>query len=194
MKRINVVRLSLPLALLVAAVAALAGPALGKKDKLPEGLTGAKAGDVGAKPKSMGKDDKSLLFVKQVIGASDDEWPVLRPRVERVLALLREANAGRDLRPPKPKEPKSNDAKRGDPPPVPAAAPPATSPVDERSRDLLQAVANQQVPVGEVRSRIAAIRQARAKARADLAKAQEELRELLTVRQEAVLIVVGVLD
>ena len=193
MSRFNVVRHSLPIALLLVVVAALAGPALGKKDKLPEGLTGAKAGAVGEKPKSMGKDEKSLLVVKQVIGASDQEWPVLRPRVERVLGLLREANAGRDLRATKTKDAKK-DAKRGDPPPDAGAAPQATSPVEERSRDLLQAVGDQQVPVGEVRARIAAIRQARAKARADLAKAQEELRELLTVRQEAVLIVVGVLE
>jgi hypothetical protein len=194
MSRFKVVLCLLPFALMLVVVPAPAGPALGKKDKLPDGLTGAKAGDVSAKPKSAGNEEKSLLYVKQVIGVSDDEWPVLKPRVERVLGLLREANAGRDLRPPKTKESKK-DAKRTDPPRDPAAAAPqATSQVEERSRDLLQAVADQQVPVGEVRDRIAAIRQARAKARADLTKAQEELRELLTVRQEAVLIVVGVLE
>jgi hypothetical protein len=187
----SLVRRSLPFALLLAFVAA--GPAVGKKGKLPDGLTGAKAGEVRDKPKSGGSDEKSLLFVKQAIGASDDEWPVLRPRAEKVLALLREANAGRDLRPPKTKEPKGKDAKQGEPPAEPAA-PKATSDVTDKSRDLLQAVADQQVPVGDVRARIAAVRQARARARADLAKAQEELRELLTVRQEAVLIVVGVLE
>jgi hypothetical protein len=193
MSRFNVVRHSVPLALWLVVVAALAGPVLGKKDKLPDGLTGAKAAEVGAKPKSMGSDEKSLLYVKQVIGASDDEWPVLRPRVEKVLAHLREVNAGRDLRPLKAKEPKAKDAKPGEPPLAPAAPKPASD-VADRSRDLLQAVADQQVPVGDVRARIAAIRQARAKARGELAKAQEELRELLTVRQEAVLIVVGVLE
>src|SRR5215210_3458640 len=115
--------------LLLVVLAVLAGPALGKKDKLPEGVPGVTVGAVGEKPKPAGQEDKSLLYVKRVIGSSDDEWPVLRPRVERVLALLREANAGRDLRPPKATDPKAGDL------PAPPAAPNETSDVADRSRE-----------------------------------------------------------
>jgi chromosome segregation ATPase len=49
-------------------------------------------------------------------------------------------------------------------------------------------------PVAEVQEKIAALREARRRAKADLEAAQNKLRQLLTSEQEAVLISLGYLD
>ena len=46
----------------------------------------------------------------------------------------------------------------------------------------------------EIKSKLTVLRKAREKAKRELAKAQKELSELLTVRQEAQLVLMGLLD
>ncbi len=54
--------------------------------------------------------------------------------------------------------------------------------------------AGQMTPAGDPVARMAALRAARARAAADLAVAERDLTDLLTARQEATLVVAGVLD
>jgi hypothetical protein len=67
------------------------------------------------------------------------------------------------------------------------------SAVSQRSRELQQAVESN-ASSDELKTKLAALREARAKAREDLTKAQAELRELLTMKQEAALVMMGMLE
>jgi hypothetical protein len=60
--------------------------------------------------------------------------------------------------------------------------------------DLQAAIDNPDTPIGVYASKLAAYRDAKTKADADMAAAQESLRELLTQRQEATLVMMGLLQ
>jgi hypothetical protein len=65
----------------------------------------------------------------------------------------------------------------------------------EKATDSLQeALASEDTPPAQIKERLTAYRAAREKARQELDKAQKELREVLSVRQEAQLVLMGTLD
>jgi len=139
----------------------------------------------GQSPKLTG-EQRWMTQIKEQIQANDAEWSVLAPRVERVIKAQREVQAGHDPRgvrePRPPKEPKPDEQPR----PV--------SVVSESAKALSATLWDQSAAATEIRRQVAAIRDARAKARRELTQSQEELRQLLTYRQEAVLIIMGLLD
>jgi hypothetical protein len=59
--------------------------------------------------------------------------------------------------------------------------------------DALRKAIQAQAPAAEIKAKLADLRAVRAKKEADLASAQEELRQLLSVRQEAVAVTLGLL-
>jgi Spy/CpxP family protein refolding chaperone len=62
------------------------------------------------------------------------------------------------------------------------------------SQALTAVLQNKEAGAGEIKAALQALRDARAKAKAELEKAQKELKEILTLRQEAQLVQMGVLD
>lgn len=171
--------------------------------------------------------------LKDAIGASDDEWKVMEPRIEKVQQLQR-ATGGRGpgMFGPPPGGPggPGNGGGPGGPPTggpdnaagAPAAAgrdnggpgaggPPPGGPnggfggpgapggqtpseVQQKQSDLREALQSQDVSPDEVKEKVAALRDARARAKAQLTAAQEELRGVLSLRQEAVLVSFGILE
>jgi len=124
--------------------------------------------------------------LKEELGATDDEWGVLQPRIEKVRQLERDASTrgsrfGRRSR--------NNNA---DPAANPSNQNP--SPVQEKAQALRQLLADKSSSAEAIKTAVAELRDAKAKAHADLKKAQDELRDLLTPRQEAVLIMAGMLE
>jgi len=67
------------------------------------------------------------------------------------------------------------------------------SPVAQKARDLQQAIENN-ASADQIKTKLTALREARAKAREQLTAAQGELKELLTAKQEAALVVMGMLE
>lgn len=135
-------------------------------------------------PKPTG-DQRYLLRVRELLQAGEEEWAVLEPRIAGVMRLQRDLSAGRETkgpRPPRPDKPTANAAD-GQAPDVQTLA-----------RALNAALFDPSVPASEVKARVAAVRDARVRIRQDLTRAQDELRELLTYRQEATLIIMGVLE
>jgi hypothetical protein len=133
--------------------------------------------------------------MKELLGASDDEWKVLQPQIEKVQTLQRAATsrAGFSLL--------FNNGNNGggggrggrfrggqQPDNTPPSA------VEEKSKELTAAIENKDTKPEEYKAKLAAYRAARNQAKADLGKAQESLREVVTVRQEAVLVELGLLD
>ena len=139
--------------------------------------------------------------MKQALGASDDEWKVLQPRIEKVQTLSRATRGGGGMgfmmmggqR---------GGPQRGGPGGGPSDRPPSDRPqsdrpqseVEKTSEALQKVLENKDAPAAEIKTALAALREARAKARAELETAQKELREVVTVRQEAQFVAMGLLD
>jgi hypothetical protein len=118
-------------------------------------------------------------FAKETIGATDEEWKVIQPKLEKVQLLAGQANGGYVVRMLLPMP------VAGETPKVPEA----TQKV-EALRKLLE---NKEAKTEDIKDAVKAYREARAKAQEELAKAQKELKEVLTVRQEALLVGMAIL-
>ncbi len=132
--------------------------------------------------------------IKEQLGATDAEWQVLQPKVEKVQQLqLAAAPRGMGMMfgggrggPGGGRDGGSSGGSQ--------ASDPSASPVEQKTRDLRASIENKEAKPEELKAKLAALREAKQKAKADLTKAQEDLRELLTVRQEAVLVMNSLLE
>jgi len=133
--------------------------------------------------------------MKVLLGATDDEWKLLQPQIEKVQTLQRTA-APRNGRSLLFSDGNGDNGGRGGRGGRGAQQPDNTPPsaVEERSKELTAAIQNKDTKPEEYKAKLAAFREARNQAKADLTKAQESLREVVTVRQEAVLVELGLLD
>jgi hypothetical protein len=122
---------------------------------------------------------KFLRDLQQQLGASDEEWKVLAPKIERLLKALE--NAGR------------SDAV-GAPGLVLAAQPPAASLVGKAINDLRAASASQTTTSSDFEVKLKVLHDARDNAVAEIAAARKDLATLLTQRQEGVLVAMGLLE
>lgn len=120
--------------------------------------------------------------LKEQLGAKDDEWQVLAPKLEKVMNAQRDARGGwggfgRGGR--------GGDGGGGGQPETAVT----------RARSELQATLdNTGASAEEISAKLTALREARTKAQADLQAAQKDLKEVLTQRQEAVLVMMGTLE
>ena len=123
-----------------------------------------------------------LERMKETLGATDEEWTVLAPRVEKVQSLSTQlgsgAFGGRRRRP----------QSEGDQPER------ELSDVEKATNALRETLDNQDATAEDIAKKLADLREAREKVKQELAAAQDELREILTARQEAQLVLMGLLD
>lgn len=96
---------------------------------------------------------------QETLGCSDEDWPAIEPRLEKVLAL------------------------RSTP----------YGPAVQRLRELHH-LTKHDARADLIMDKLESFRQARDEADLYLAQAEADLRQILTVRQEATLVVLGVLD
>jgi hypothetical protein len=171
----------------------------------PGDPAGGAPADGGGKAKGKGKgfaDPKALQSLRQQIEVTDPEWQALEGKIIKVQTLVKQLNDVRDpkksMEPPKP--PKGDagaDTGKAQPAPIPAIVA-GLAELAERARDLRILWEDKSAHPTDIRAKLAAFRAARAKAdqliAAELAKAMTELRDLLTARQELVLVVNGLLD
>jgi hypothetical protein len=140
--------------------------------------------------------DRMMNNIKGQLGVTDDEWTVLQPKVQKVMDLSRElmssrfggfgGRGGRGGR--------GGGAGGGyaAAPEAPPAEP--TSEIADKTKALNDALDNKDSDPKDIAQKLAAVRDARERVKADLIKAQGELKELLTPRQEARLVLLGMLD
>jgi hypothetical protein len=126
---------------------------------------------------------------KEDLGAKDDEWTVLQPKLEKVMNAQRDSmmsrfggfgGRGRG----------SDRGDRGGD----RGGDQNASPVTQASRELRDALENKETPNDQIVAKLKALRDARAKVKADLEAAQKDLQSVVTPRQEAVLVSRGMLD
>jgi hypothetical protein len=131
--------------------------------------------------------------MKETLGATDQEWKVLGPRVMKVQELSRQIGGGgrgmmmfgRGMRGgPGGNRPggRGMDTNR------------QLTEVEKIQGELQTTLEDTSATPDKIKQLLVKLRQAREKAKQDLAKAQKDLRAVLTLRQEATLVLMGMLD
>jgi hypothetical protein len=131
--------------------------------------------------------------MKEQLGVDDAAWKVMEPRLQKVMDLSRQAGGGGRgmmfgmMGGPGGQRPGQEG--RG-----PGGQQRELSPVEKAMEQLQTTLDNPSASPEEIKKQLTALRTAREKARQELATAQQSLREILTVRQEAQLVRMGMLD
>jgi len=137
--------------------------------------------------------------LKTALKVSDDEWSVIQPLLEKVQTKMRESMMGRfggmmgggrrwvrNQGQENNGQPNNNGSQdrpnRPERPRVPEL------------EELQKALESDTTSPEEIKSKLQALRDARKKATAELEQAQEDLRKVLTQRQEATLVMMGMLQ
>ena len=121
--------------------------------------------------------------IKEQMGVTnEDEWKVIQAKLEPVMQKRMEAQAGGMMGMFRGRGGRDGDDNR-----------PRTA-VETASRDLRTTLENKSASEDEIKAKLTAFREARDKARTELAAAQKDLKEILMPRQEAVLVQYGMID
>jgi len=138
--------------------------------------------------------------MKEQLGADDQAWKVIEPRLMKVMELNRQASAGgrggmmammggRG-------GPGGPGGDQGGPQAAMRGRGPQGEPtaLDKAMAQLRTVLENQSASPEEIKTALTAVRAAREKAKQDLAVAQADLKKILTVRQEATCLEMGIVD
>ena len=164
---------------------AIAIPALGQATTPPPG--GAGQGNNRRAQFQQQMNDR----LKEQLALNDDEFKALQPKIEAVMTAQRSTRGGGGRGRGGPGGPGGPGGGANAPADSNAPAPTAAQ---TAAKDLQATLDNKDAKPEEIKAKLTALRDAHSKAREDLTKAQAELKELLTQRQEAVLVNMGVLD
>lgn len=138
--------------------------------------------------------------MQEALGATDTEWKVLGPRVMKVQELSRQVNTGgrgmmmfgRRRGPGGQGGPGGQDdqgRRRG-----PRGLNREQTDVEKLQQELQTTLEDTSATPDTIKQQLTQLRAAKEKAKQELAKAQQDLRQVLTLRQEAVLVLMGMLD
>ena len=168
----------------------------------PQGRAGQRGGQRGMfDPQRMRQMMEERM--KEQLGCTDQEWQVLGPRVTKVMNLSRQTGMGAGMgrmfmgR----RGQGGNGGQRGQAGPGGQQGRRPRDPFGQqetavgKASDALQTtLENASSSPEEIKVNLTALRTAKEKSRQDLAIAQKELREVLTLRQEAQLVLMGMLN
>lgn len=166
---------------------------------LGAGMAIATAQDAGGRrgmdPEQM--RERMMDRMKTELKASDEEWTVIQPLLQNVMLKQRESMTGRMggmaafAGPRGRPDGQGQGQPQGVRPNRPGAAQAAGAGQVEA---LSKALESPNTSASELKQRLADVRAAREKAEAELKQAREELRQVLSVRQEANLVLMGIMD
>ena len=131
--------------------------------------------------------------MQEALGVENDkEWKVMYAQIEKVQGLQRDAQAGgmRGMMERFGRRGGRVGGRRGMPD-VPEAE---QTNVQKKTQALRTLLENEQAKPAEIKSALDEFRKAREKSRQELAAARKSLREIVALRQEAQLVLMGVLD
>jgi hypothetical protein len=125
--------------------------------------------------------------LKADLGCTDEEWTALSPKVEKVMKAQQDTRGGGGGR-------GGRGGRGGGAGGAAPAAPAPTTEVGKAADALSKVLENKDAAPAEIKAALQALRDARAKAKTALEAAQKELKEVLTQRQEAILVEQGMLE
>jgi hypothetical protein len=150
---------------------------------LAAGMAFAQAGGGGGGGGGGGRGRGAFMDrIKEQLDVTDAEWNVLQPKLEKVMGLSGQLMAGRFG---------GRGGRRGG---GGFGGGEANSDVMEKVKALNDTLDNKDADPKDIAQKVNALRDARERVRGELVKAQAELKEVLTPRQEARLVLMGLLD
>ncbi len=139
--------------------------------------------------------------MKEQLGADDQAWKVMEPRLTKVMELNRQVGGGpgrgmffggmRGNRGGPGGQQGDQQGNRFRPPGMENREPTA---LDKAEQQLQTTLESSSATPETIKAQLTAVRNEREKARQELATAQQQLREILTVKQEAQLVLAGQLN
>lgn len=135
-------------------------------------------------------EDRMLNRLKTELNVADDVWAVLKPKIQKIQELRFQSRASMFMGGPGRHRHGHGANGQTDHP----SNSQSTNPVVEKTQALRALLADPNSTPDQIKAGLGALRQARKDAAAKLKAAQDDLRELLTVRQEAVLVLRGILN
>jgi hypothetical protein len=130
--------------------------------------------------------------LREQFGVTDDaEWTLISERLTKLSEIRRSAGGGMGRGGPG--GPGGGPGGPGGGPGGPSSRGGRGSPSGNPEQDSLRAAIMDKLPDAEVKSRLERLREVRKQNEAKVSKAQEELRAVLSVRQEAVAVMFGLL-
>jgi len=163
--------------LLFAPAIVVAQPAPGQGQRRVSGT-----GGVGFNGKSLGDQ---VAAIRSLMDASDEEWKAISPKIQKVIQAKHEMSTGAGMN-----WTASNNAK----PVFQASTTRVDTAAGRAMQDVRDAVADEKASKEELTAKMAAVRKARQKARADYEAAQQALADVVTPQQLAVLMTLGVVE
>lgn len=141
---------------------------------------------------------RMMQAFKDRLGASDDEWAVIEPRLNKVSELRREAATGgmrgmmgRGGFGNRGNRGGGDDSQRAERTPRTEGEPSA---VQTKSRALGELLNNEAASPDQIKKALDELRAAKSASQKKLEAAQASLREVLSLRQEAMLVTMGLLE
>src|SRR5689334_16879070 len=132
-------------------------------------------------------------YKESMDGKSDDEWKVIQPRIQKVIDARSDVGCGRGMRGMIGGRRAGGGDGGGDQAPRVRAGggfggqPSATA-------QSLQSALEAKAPTDQIKTKLEAYREERKQKQAALEKAQEDLKKVLNVRQEAAAVLAGLLE
>jgi len=127
--------------------------------------------------------------MREQLGATEEEWKVLQPRIEKVQQLQRQGRGGFGGRGGRGRGGRPGEARR------PEGAPEREQPEVEKKTEALRSLLDDKASgAGAIKAALDALRRAREQAQKDLAVARKELQGVCTMRQEARFVLMGLLQ
>ena len=127
---------------------------------------------------------RMMEMMKERMGTADDEWAVIQPRLQEVMTLQGNAMGGR-MRGMFGRGRRGRDQQEAEAP---------TEEVEIAANALQETLDKEEPTAAEIKAKLAALRGAREKNKQKLVTAQQKLKEVLTVKQEAMLVMMGMLE
>ena len=126
--------------------------------------------------------------IKESLDVKDDEWKVIQPRLEEVTELSRQARSGGGMR--------TLFGRRGRRGGTPAGggADQEKSALAKATEALEKALKDKASSADAIKAKLKGLREVREEAKDKLAQSRTKLRQVLTQRQEAQLVLFGILD
>ncbi|MDD5350595.1 MAG: hypothetical protein PHQ12_10325 [Chthoniobacteraceae bacterium] len=131
--------------------------------------------------------------MKTSLKATDEEWSVIEPLLEKVETKQREALVGRFAAFGGRRGGNRGGDRGGDRGARPGGDRPAPA-VSPETEALKTALETEGTAPADIKAKLEALRASRKKAAAELDQAREDLRKVLTLRQEAALVTFGILE
>jgi len=144
--------------------------------------------------------------MKKSLGVTDEEFTALQPKIDAVQKAQGNARVGggfgfgggfggnRGNRGNRGNGGTGGDAAAPATPPQRPPLPENATDLQKKSRELSELLDNKEADPKAVKDKLTEVRDLREKAKAELKKAQDELKELLTPKQEAQLVMMGLLE